>query len=347
MKLKKNVLGLMTTAAVVGLILTACFTANLSGSASSPSPILPVGPSGSVGPWAGKTVQFNLVSKASFASGLGGTTGGLKDAGTNVLFPRGVKISFRNGISLGLGFDCTDFDDIGGPARLVHGGSSIPNPSDLCQYYNDPRVWFGMVTYSSAEPRYYPNQGFLNCNDYYQEYLGVFGSAFFFRKPVTKSSGSTSGENISGFGFVTIVDTNYNHNYDHGDRFSFVPVCGPYTHLDGSAILTNQPLSQPPALDLSVLPASLQTALKKVGTQAPAPKSTIYPSDPTQYNYISCLAGGPTLAGAVSSLYIDSTPIYALYLSMYCAFWQPGTAGDLKIGIGARLTTTSSSTSLP
>lgn len=330
-----------TAVVAAGLLLTACFTANLSGTASSPSPIAAFGPSGATG-LTTKKVEFNLVSKASFATGFGGTNGYLKDAGTSPFFPRGVKISFRNGMSIGMGEDCTDIND--GPSRRVHGITSTSvNPTDYCTLYADPRFWIGMVTYSSADARYYPNQGFAPCNDYYQAFLSEFAGSFLLGPVSAKASSGSTAENISGFGIATVIDTNYNRNYDHGDRFSFVPVCGPFTHLDGSQLF-NAPIAKAPALDLSGLPASLRSILKP----AVQPKSTIYPSDPTQYNYVSCGAIGgpfPGYGGVLPAQYVDDNPYIAITLSAYCAFYQPGTSGDLKIGIGTRITTTSTTSS--
>lgn len=324
-----------------GLLLTACFTANLGGTAASPSPITAFGPTGPTT----KKVEFSLISKDSFGTGLGGTNGFLKDNGANPLFPRGVKLSFRNGLSAGIGWDCSDV--IGGPSRRVHGGTSTTiSPTDLCSMYSDPRVWFGLVTYSSADQRYYSNQGFPPCNEYYQAYLSEFAGGLFLRKPISrKGSAVPDGENIAGFGVVTIVDTNYNRNYDHGDRFGFVSVCGPYTHLDGTGLLPGSAVSKFVAgTRAAALPSGMRSMLSSV---APS-NGAIYPSDPSDYNYASCSwtdGPFPAIGGAVPSQVIDEDPELAFELSMLCAMYQPGTTGDLKIGVATRLTTTTTTAS--
>jgi hypothetical protein len=291
-------------------------------------------------------VQFSLSVKDSLGTGLGGANGSLKDTGTNPFFPRGVKMSFRNGLSVGMGWDCTD-GVIDGPSRLVHGATSTSTPiDDLCTNYADPRLWFGLVTYSSDDPRYYPNQGFPPCDTYYQEYLTMFLSMWGgFGAPLPRSASSSGSGNISGFGLATVIDTNYNRNYDRGDRFAFVPVCGPYTHLDGSAILPGTAS----AAAADVLGAAPQLQVFERMRSVVTPKDVIYPSDPDDYNYIAC--GGfdevltPSLPGGVfPSQLIDENPYIALELSALCAFTSPGTKGDLKIGIGTRITTTTSTT---
>jgi len=330
----------VASVAAGGLLLTACFTANIGGTAASPSPITPFAPSGPTT----KKVEFSLVSKDSFGTGFGGTNGFLKDNGTNPLFPRGVKLSFRNGLSVGIGWDCNEI--VGGPSRFVHGGSTTSiSPEDLCSIYADPRLWFGLVTYSSADQRYYPNQGFPPCNDYYQAYLQEFGDGLFLRRP-TGPKGSTLPEtdNIAGFGVVTILDTNYNRNYDRGDRFAFIPVCGPYTHLDGTGILPTGAVAKfaAGANDLA-LPSGVSSMLASVAPQ----NGVIYPSDPEDYNYASCNSGDlpfPSFGGAIPSQLVDDSPGLAFQVSVMCAMYQPGTTGDLKIGVATRLTTTTTTT---
>lgn len=348
-----------------GLLLTACFTANLSGSGSTGSAIQPY-----------KKLEFTLKSNDSLGLGIGGSTGKLKDSGKNVLFPNGVNISFNNGLVAGFGGDCTDgLGLIGGAPRAVHvsggGGTGPSGPPSFCDLYSDPRQWLGVVTYSSADPRRYPNQGFEPCNDYYQFYLSIFLSVFYGRgpvRPVPKLSASQQ-QNISGFGIAVVIDTNYNRNYDKGDRVSFVPVCGPYTHIEAPP---SAPILQSVNLAGAKMPAGLGSALERAVAKAPA-----FPrSDPAsnQYNYITCGYNSPLILdpmfgetgafdelfgdsglfgssgsfgfvpGAISSDFIDESPEAPFLLAIYCA--GKVTSGDVKIGIATRLTTTTTTTTL-
>lgn len=358
-RLTRSRLGIASTLVVVGLVATACFTANLSGSGSTGSAIQPY-----------RKLEFNLRSNDSLGLGFGGATGRLKDSGKNPLFPYGVNISFNNGLVLGVGGDCTDGElVIGGAPRAVHvvsGGISTgpTGPAGLCDRYSDPRVWFGVVTYSSADPRRYPNQGFANCNEYYQYYVqGLFGSIFYGSRGVPTPKSSSSQQNISGFGVSVIIDTNYSGNYDKGDRVGFVPVCGPYTHIP---ISTDAPVLRSADLSSVKVPALLQSALDRLAKR-PAP---VRRADPVSgYNYLTCgynsplfqdpnylgtgdtiplfgdtgIIGGAIVPGAVASEFVDDNPMVPFLLALMCAGKVSG--GDLKIGIGTRMTTTTSTTS--
>ncbi len=367
MKSRRSRLTAMSTVVVAaGLLLTACFTANLSGSGSTGSAIQPY-----------KKLEFALKSNDSLGLGIGGSTGKLKDSGKNVLFPKGVNISFNNGLVAGFGGDCTDgLGLIGGAPRAVHisggGGTGPSGPPSFCDLYSDPRLWFGVVTYSSADPRRYPNQGFEPCNDYYQFYLSIFLSVFYGGgpvRPVPRLSASQQ-QNISGFGIAVVIDTNYNRNYDKGDRVSFVPVCGPYTHIEAPP---SAPILQSVNLAGAKMPAGLGNALERAVANAPAlPRSE--PAS-NQYNYITCGYNSPLILdpmfgdtgafdelfgdsglfgssgssgfvpGAISSDLIDESPLIPFMLAIYCA--GKVTRGDVKIGIATRLTTSTTSTTEP
>ena len=364
MKSRRSRLTAMSTVVVAaGLLLTACFTANLSGSGSTGSAIQPY-----------KKLEFTLKSNDSLGLGIGGSTGKLKDSGKNVLFPNGVNISFNNGLVAGFGGDCTDdLGLIGGAPRAVHvsggGGTGPSGPPSFCDLYSDPRQWLGVVTYSSADPRRYPNQGFEPCNDYYQFYLSIFLSVFNGGgpvRPVPRLSASQQ-QNISGFGIAVVIDTNYNRNYDKGDRVSFVPVCGPYTHIEAPP---SAPILQSVNLAGAKMPAGLGNALERAVANAPAlPRSE--PAS-NQYNYITCGYNSPLfsdpifgdtgladelfgdsglfgssgsfgfLPGAISSDFIDLSPEAPFLLAYLCA--GKVSSGDVKIGIATRLTTTTTST---
>ena len=350
-------LGIATTLVAVALVATACFTANLSGSGSTGSAIQP-----------NRKLEFNLRSNDSLGFGFGGATGRLKDSGKNPLFRHGVNISFNNGLVLGIGSDCTGGEFIlSGTPRPVHavrGAVTGPSgPVDLCDRYSDPRAWFGVVTYSSADPRRYPNQGFANCNEYYQYYVEmIFGSIFYgIGRPTPRRS--TSGENISGFGIAVIIDTNYNRNYDKGDRVGFVPVCGPYTHIPIPATAT---VARTADFSSVKVPAVLQAALDRMAKR-PAP---VRRADPVSgYNYLTCgynsplfqdpnylgtgdtipffgdsgIFGGAIVPGAVASELVDDNPMVPILLALLCAGKVSG--GDLKIGIATRMTATTSTSS--
>lgn len=360
MKSRRSRLAVMSSVIVAaGLLLTACFTANLSGSGSTGSAIQPY-----------RKLEFALKSNDSLGLGLGGSTGRLKDSGKNPLFPNGVNISFNNGLVAGFGGDCTDGDfglgNLGAP-RVVHVAGASSGPAGLCERYSDPRLWLGIVTYSSADPRHYPNQGFAQCNDYYQQYMGLFLTVFsgYFRGPVPKLSPSQQ-QNISGFGIAVVLDTNYSGNYDKGDHIGFVPVCGPYTHIDaplGAPILKSVNLAG------ANVPAGLAKALKRAAANAPAlprPAGAV-----NQYNYLTCGYNSPlfldpafvgdtgllgssglfgdsglfgssgsfgVVPGAIASEIVDTNPTIPFLLAIICA--GKVTGGDLKIGIATRLTTT-------
>uniref|UniRef100_A0A6J7NQF0 Unannotated protein n=1 Tax=freshwater metagenome TaxID=449393 RepID=A0A6J7NQF0_9ZZZZ len=368
MKTRRSRLAIMGSVVVAAaLVLTACFTANLSGSGSTGSAIQPY-----------KKLEFALKSNDSLGLGIGGSTGKLKDSGKNVLFPKGVNISFNNGLVAGFGGDCTDgLGLIGGAPRAVHisggGGTGPSGPPGFCDLYSDPREWFGVVTYSSADPRRYPNQGFEPCNDYYEFYLSIYLSIFLSAfsgggpvRPVPRLSASQQ-QNISGFGIAVVIDTNYNRNYDKGDRVSFVPVCGPYTHIEAPP---SAPILQSVNLAGAKMPAGLGSALERAVAKAPAfPRSE--PAS-NQYNYITCGYNSPLILdplfgatgafdelfgdsglfgssgsfglvpGAISSDFIDDSPMVPLMLAYLCA--GKVSSGDVKIGIATRLTTTTTST---
>ena len=365
MKTRRSRLAIMGSVVVAAaLVLTACFTANLSGSGSTGSAIQPY-----------KKLEFTLKSNDSLGLGIGGSTGKLKDSGKNVLFPNGVNISFNNGLVAGFGGDCND-GGLGllaaGAPRAVHVSGDAPpsGPADFCDLYSDPREWFGLVTYSSADARRYPNQGFEPCNDYYQFYLGIFLSAFYGGglRSVPKLSASQQ-QNISGFGIAVVIDTNYNRNYDKGDRVSFVPMCGPYTHIE--APNPTAPILQSVNLAGAKMPAGLGDALKRAVAKAPASPRPANGSS-NQYNYVTCGYNSPLfldpvfgdtgladelfgnsgpfgssgsvglVPGAISSDLIDESPEIPFLLASICA--GKVTGGDVKIGIATRLTTTTTST---
>lgn len=361
---RSRLTAMSTVVVAAGLLLTACFTANLSGSGSTGSAIQPY-----------KKLEFALKSNDSLGLGIGGSTGKLKDSGKNVLFPNGVNISFNNGLVAGFGGDCTDdLGLIGGAPRAVHvsggGGTGPSGPPSFCDLYSDPRQWLGVVTYSSADPRRYPNQGFEPCNDYYQFYLSIFLSAFSGGgpvRPVPRLSASQQ-QNISGFGIAVVIDTNYNRNYDKGDRVSFVPVCGPYTHIEAPP---SAPILQSVNLAGAKMPAGLGNALERAVANAPALPRSVPASN--QYNYITCGYNSPLILdpmfgdtgafdalfgdsglfgssgsfgfvpGAISSDFIDESPEVPFLLAIYCA--GKVTSGDVKIGIATRLTTTTTTSS--
>ena len=324
----KAVVGSVVAAVSVALLATACFTANLSGSASSPSPIQygavtgPTGASGVSG--STKKVEFSLKSLDSLGTGFGGGSGFLRDKGTNPAFPYGVKLSFANSLVLGIGGDCNDFaDGPNGPSRVAHSGGQIRGgePDFGCGIYSDPRVWFGLVTYSSADPSHYPNQGFQPCNIQYQQWANEFVGGFNApspRGPVSGKGASTS-QPISGFGAVMIYDTNYSKNYDKGDRFGFISICGPYTHLGAYSVLA-APVTQ-----------GCQATLRCPGLL---------------YNYGTCPSFDEIpIGGLVPSEAIDSDPegVFGALLNV-CNVRSSG--GDVKIGIATRITTTTISTTL-
>ena len=153
MRFTRSTVSAVAAVAVAGLTLSACFTANLSGSGKTGSVLQP-----------GKSIELEIKSTDSLGTGLGALSGKFKDAGANVAFPYGVSLSFKKGTTFGFGFSCaettttTEVTTIPppGPQRRVHtrpaGGSSF---EDLCTMpgTEDARVWLGLVTYSSADRR--------------------------------------------------------------------------------------------------------------------------------------------------------------------------------------------------
>ncbi|MEI7991466.1 MAG: hypothetical protein WCH93_03440 [Actinomycetota bacterium] len=319
MRSHKAVVGSVVAAALVALLATACFTANLSGSASSPSPIQyggatgPTGASGVSG--STKKVEFSLKSLDSLGTGFGGGSGFLRDKGTNPAFPYGVKLSFANSLVLGIGGDCNDFSDgPNGPSRVAHSGGQIRQPDFGCGIYSDPRVWFGLVTYSSADPSRYPNQGFQPCNSQYQQWVNESSgfNAPSPRGPVSNKGASTS-QPISGFGAVMVYDTNYSKNYDKGDRFGFISICGPYTHLDASGLA-------------APVPQGCQATLRCPGLL---------------YNYGTCPSFDEiSIGGLVPSVAVDEGGPESAFEALLGVCNVRSSGGDLKIGIATRITTT-------
>ncbi len=327
--------GLALTVLCMGGLLTSCFTANLSGTGNGLSPIQYGGPIGPVAPSGSKKVEFNLKSLDSLGTGIGGASGRLKDHGKNPAFPNGVSLSFANGLTVGMGTDCTD--EVGGPSRVAHSGAQSRGGIGLeCGTYSDPRAWFGLVTYSSADPSRYPNQGFQPCNEYFQDWvMGVAGptAPVSSRVRVSSKAGSSSRQPISGFGAAMIYDTNYNGNYDKGDRFGFISICGPYAYLDGSALFPEAPIPAGPSKSSGLFRSWNATA-----PVTPRNGSWLY-------NYGTCETFDEAPYGAMVNpgALEEFGPEYA-FSALMSACNVRTYGGDLKIGIATRLTTTTTST---
>jgi len=225
-----RVAALVGVAAVGALVLSSCFGANLKLGGKHDSVL---------SPGVGKKVEISVKSSSSLGMPWGGMSGSLKDDGRNEAFPYGVKINFNRGVATGLASYCGDTGPVG-PARRVHSigsavrgaGGGTTGPSDPCDGATGvsgatPRIWGGVVTYSSGDARRYPNELNPTCSAVYA-YLTVYsflgGGA-----PAPKSS--TSSGDIVGVGAMLVFDSNGNRNVDRGDRFAFAALCGPYANI--------------------------------------------------------------------------------------------------------------------
>jgi len=262
---KKSGFAALTTVVAAGLLLTACFTANLSGKAKSTSVLQN-----------GKSRELEIKSTDSLGTGIGSLSGKFKDAGTNIAFPYGVSLSFYKGTTFGFGFNCSETTSTTsssttsssttsssttsssttssstttevttipppGPQRRVHtrpaGGSSF---EDLCTMpgTENARVWLGLVTYSSADRRV-PNVTLPECAELYYYYIhGGFGpgaptKAQLASVKTQALKDPASKKAITGFGEIVIIDTNHDGTPGPTDGYGFATICGPYTDLDPS-----------------------------------------------------------------------------------------------------------------
>jgi len=248
---KKSGFAALTTVVAAGLLLTACFTANLSGKAKSTSVLQN-----------GKSRELEIKSTDSLGTGIGSLSGKFKDAGTNIAFPYGVSLSFYKGTTFGFGFNCSETTSttsssttssttttlIEGPQRLVHarprGGSG---PSGICPIDGpDVRAWFGLVTYASADRRV-PNVTLPECAEAYYYYIHFgFGSGAPTKAQLASVKTQAlkdpaSKKAITGFGEIVIIDTNHDGTPGPTDGYGFATICGPYANLDPSAFL-NRPI---------------------------------------------------------------------------------------------------------
>lgn len=255
-------MAVLATAAAAGLLLTACFSANLSGRAKTGSVIQ-----------SGKKIELEINSTDSLGTGIGSLRGKFKDAGTSPAFPYGVSLSFNKGTTFGLGFDCADVNDstttsssstttssttVAGPQRRVHaarpkgGGSPFEGLCDAPGTENT-RVWFGYATYSSADRRV-PNVQSPECAVLYYYYLHFGGLGL--GQPTAKTSTPVelsslrsaamkdpASKAITGFAELVIIDTNHDGQPGPTDGFGMATICGPNANLDGSTLL-NGPVGQ-------------------------------------------------------------------------------------------------------
>ena len=226
-------------AAASALVLVSCFGANVAVSGKQDSALAPN---------VGKRVEISIKSTSSLGSPWGGMSGSLRDNGTNPAFPHGVKLNFNRGVATAIGEYCNQA--LGGPSRQVHGiGGSLTRgvttgptgPGGPCgsSAGEDPRLWFGLVTYASADTKRYPNTITPECTYAYSvlnAYLFLGLGGLLGPTVAPKSSTSTSG-NVAGFGLMIVVDSDANRNFDRNDRFSFVALCGPYANLDLSGVV--------------------------------------------------------------------------------------------------------------
>ena len=207
---KRGLVGAAGVAAL-GLLLTACFGANVTVAGKQVSALAPSGT---------KTIEINLKTKTSLGSPWGGMSGSLKDNGANPAFPYGVKINFNHGMATALGEHCSE---AAGPVRRVHAVSTAKtrggfDPCSSATGY-DPRLWFGLVTYSSGDSRHYPNILNPECSYAYtylqaELLLGLGGLL----RPQPKSTGAP--DDIVGFGVMVAFDSDANRNIDRNDRFA-------------------------------------------------------------------------------------------------------------------------------
>ena len=253
---KKSGFAALTTVVAAGLLLTACFTANLSGKAKSASVLQN-----------GKSRELEIKSTDSLGTGIGSLSGKFKDAGTNIAFPYGVSLSFYKGTTFGFGFNCSETTSttsstttsssttsssttpptLPGPQRLVHarprGGSG---PSGICPIdAPDTRAWLGLVTYSSADRRV-PNVTLPECAEayYYYIHFGIGSGAptkAQLASVKTQALKDPASKAITGFGEIVIFDTNHDGTPGPTDGYGFATICGPYTNLDPS-VFSNRPI---------------------------------------------------------------------------------------------------------
>lgn len=259
MQRKKSGIAVLATVGAAGLLLTACFSANLSGRAKTGSVIQ-----------GGKTIELEINSTDSLGTGIGSLRGKFKDAGTSPAFPYGVSLSFNKGTTFGLGFSCSDVVEptttstssttsstVAGPQRLVH-ATRPQGTTPFDGFCNAPgtensRVWFGYLTYSSADRRV-PNVQTPECAVLYYYYLHFGGLGF--GQPNTKSSTPVdysslrsaalkdpASKAITGFAEMVIVDTNHDGQPGPTDGFGMATICGPNANLDANALF-NAPVGQ-------------------------------------------------------------------------------------------------------
>ena len=316
MKATRSKLAAIAGVAIAGLTLSACFTANLSGNGKTGSVLQP-----------DRLMELEIRTTDSLGTGLGSLSGKFKDTGSNAAFPYGVSLSFKKGTTYGFGFNCSETTTTSssstslpppGPQRRVHTRpAGTIGIEGLCSApgSENARVWFGLVTYSSADRRV-PNVSAPECAEAYYYYLHYGYTTAPTKAQLasvkTRAMKDPASRAITGFGELVIVDANNNGRNDSGDGFGFATVCGPYANLDGTALPPFGPVGQ---------------------NCAP---NALCPGD--NYSYATCSDGAFGYGGVYPTelAYIGGPLAVAEMLSTECG--DNLTSGNLKIGIATDYT---------